>query len=230
MTKMPSSAPHYAMAPSDRLLALGASALTDAELVAMLVRDRLATPDALYIAEGLMDRFHDLTAMSRVGVAEMVRQPGLGARRAARLCAAFEFGRRALAPTPSSGTAINRAELAAHLIQRELSGLRREAFAGLFMDTRNRLLRAEVLFLGTINIAPVFPREVVVRALELGATGVVIGHNHPSGQLEPSEADRRITRVLEQALGLVEVGLHDHIIVAGEHYVSLRELGWPQGA
>lgn len=222
--------PLSSIPPSERLVTLGATALTDSELVSMLLRDRLAAPRALHIAEGLMERFPDLTALSRAPIVELARQPGLGTQRAARLCAAVEFGRRALAPRVGSGMRVDRVELAARLIQRELAGLGREAFVGLFLDTRNTLIAAEILFLGTINVAPVFPREVVVRALELGAAGLVIGHNHPSGQLEPSGADRRITEVLEKALALVEVCLHDHIIVAGQGFSSMRELGWHQVA
>jgi DNA repair protein RadC len=102
----------------------------------------------------------------------------------------------------------------------------REFFGVLFLDTRHRLIAAEQLFSGTIDGAVVYPREVVKRALEVNAAALILTHNHPSGDPEPSEADRSITAKLAQALALIDVRLLDHLVIAGERHVSLAERGW----
>ena len=150
---------------------------------------------------------------------------GFGAARRERLLAAAELGRRnverALAPGPLLS---NPAEAAACFSAR-LADLPHEAFACVFLDTRHRLICFEVLFRGTLDGAPIYPREVLKRALHHNAAAIIAGHNHPSGDCEPSQADRSITRRLQKALALVDIRLLDHLIVARGGFRSLAELG-----
>ncbi len=216
-----------AISPSRRLNRHGPAALTDAELTALILGDRISPSAALALADTLVGGFGGLGSLALAPVNALTQHQGIGPARAARVAAAFELGRRALCTLPGQRPRIACERDAAALISRALAGQQREVFVGLFLDSGNRLIAAEQLFAGTLNVAPVYPREVVMRALALGAASVIIGHNHPSGRLEPSAADRRITATLEQALALVEVALHDHVIVSGEASVSLRETGWP---
>ena len=140
--------------------------------------------------------------------------------------AALELGRRYL-EAPSDPRSSLQAPLdAARFFKARLTDLPHEVFCCLFLDTRHRLIRYEELFRGTIDGATVYPREVVKRALQHNASAVILGHNHPSGVSEPSEADRSITLKLAKALALVEIRLLDHLVVSRGGHVSLAERGW----
>jgi DNA repair protein RadC len=149
----------------------------------------------------------------------------VGPARAARLTAALELGRRYLASPGDRRPALGAPLDAARYLSARLLDLPHEVFCCLFLDTRHRLIRYEELFRGTIDGATVYPREVVKRALVCNAAAVILGHNHPSGVAEPSEADRNITIKLAKALALVEIRLLDHLVVSRGGHVSLAERG-----
>src|SRR5690606_7643296 len=154
------------------------------------------------------------------------RVRGLGPARIARLAAAVELGRRYLEAPALQRTALRAPSDAARVFRAQLADLPHEVFSCLFLDTRHRVICYEELFRGTVDGAAVYPREVLKRSLHHNASAVIVGHNHPSGVAEPSEADRSITVKLARALALVDVRLLDHVVVSRGGHVSLAERGW----
>lgn len=212
--------------PRERLLRVGPRALSDGELLAVLLGTGTRRQPVAELARGLLERWGGLAALLGADAAELTRAEGLGPARAARLAAALEIGRRYLeAPLPPRCALAAPADAARYLKARLLD-LPHEVFCCLYLDARHRLIRYEELFRGTIDGATVYPREVVKRALQHNASAIILGHNHPSGVSEPSEADRSITIKLAKALALVEIRLLDHVVVSRGGHVSLAERGF----
>jgi DNA repair protein RadC len=215
--------------PREKLLQRGAAALSDAELLAVLLRTGLPGKDVLQLADDLLSRSHQGTS----GIAGLLQaEPatlrgikGLGPAKRAELLAVMELARRALAQTLQTREVFDNPQLVAHYLQLNLAAHPHEVFAVLFLDSQHRLLAFETLFRGTLDQASVYPREVVLRALHWQAAAVVLAHNHPSGQVEPSRADRVLTDTLRQALALVSVRVLDHVIVAPGRSLSMAERG-----
>jgi DNA repair protein RadC len=211
--------------PRERLLEAGPRALSDGELLAILLGTGTRGQSAVELARGLLGEWGSLTALLGSPPADLARAKGLGPARIARLAAALEIGRRYLGAPIEPRSALAAPEDAARYLKARLLDLPHEVFCCLFLDTRHRLIRYEELFRGTIDGATVYPREVVKRALAHNASAVILGHNHPSGVSEPSEADRSITLKLAKALALVEIRLLDHVVVSRGGHVSLAERG-----
>ena len=211
--------------PRERLLAVGPQSLSDGELLAILLGTGVRGASATDLARRLLEQLGGLVGVLGNGASELAQAPGVGPARAARLAAALELGRRYLAAPGDSRPALAAPLDAARYLSARLLDLPHEVFCCLFLDTRHRLIRYEELFRGTIDGATVYPREVVKRALQCNASAVILGHNHPSGVAEPSEADRNITVKLAKALALVEIRLLDHLVVSRGGHVSLAERG-----
>jgi DNA repair protein RadC len=211
--------------PRERLLEAGPQALSDGELLAVLLGAGSRGQNVAELARSLLGQWGSLAALLGSAPAELARARGLGPARTARLLAALELGRRYLAAPAAPRCALGAPADAARFLKARLLGLPHEVFCCLFLDTRHRLIRYEELFRGTIDGATVYPREVVKRALQHNAAAVILGHNHPSGVAEPSEADRHITIKLAKALALVEIRLLDHVVVSRGGHVSLAERG-----
>jgi DNA repair protein RadC len=203
----------------------GPQALSDGELLAVLLGTGTREQPVAELAAALLARSGSLAALLGSPPAELARFRGLGPARVARLLAALEIGRRYLAGPTEPRCALAAPADAARFLKARLLDLPHEVFCCLFLDTRHRLIRYEELFRGTIDGATVYPREVVKRALQHNASAVIVGHNHPSGVAEPSEADRSITLKLAKALALVEIRLLDHVVVSRGGHVSLAERG-----
>ena len=212
--------------PLDRLLELGASRLTDCELLAVLLAAGVRGVDAQTLARELLREWGGLHALLRGRPLELKRTRGLGSARIARLHAALELGRRYLEGPIDRRRVLKKPTDAAQCFRARLADLSYEVFTCLFLDTRHRIICFEPLFRGTVDGATVYPREVVKRALDHNAAAIVLGHNHPSGNCEPSEADRTITAKLASALALVDIRLLDHLVVSSQGHVSLAERGW----
>jgi len=155
-----------------------------------------------------------------------IRLPGFGRARRARLAACIELARRCLERSVPQRAPLRNPGEAAACFRARIADLPHEAFACVFLDTRHRIICFEILFRGTIDGAPIYPREILKRALHHNAAAVIAGHNHPSGDCEPSQADRAITQRLVKSLALVDIRLLDHLIVARGQCRSLAELGW----
>jgi DNA repair protein RadC len=212
--------------PRERLLDAGPQSVSDGELLAILLGTGVRGRNAAELARALLEQWGGLSALLGSSAAELTRAKGVGPSRAARLVAAVELGRRYLMAPQHPRSAFDAPLDAARFLKARLLDLPHEVFCCLFLDTRHRLIRCEDLFRGTIDGATVYPREVVKRALQHNASAVIVGHNHPSGVSEPSEADRSITLKLAKALALVEIRLLDHLVVSRGGHVSLAERGW----
>ena len=211
--------------PRERLLAKGAAALSDAELVALLVRTGAAGRDALDLARELIERFGGLAALCAAPVAAIAAVPGFGPARAATFVAASEIVRRSLTEQARERDALVSPQAVRDYLRLTLAARHCEVFVGLFLDSQNRVLAAEELFRGTLAQTSVYPREVVKAALAHNAAAMIFAHNHPSGVAEPSRADELLTQALKQALALVDIRTLDHFVVAGGQITSFAERG-----
>ena len=211
--------------PREKLLARGPGALSDAELLALLLRTGLPGKNALQMGQELISTFGGVSGLLNTPADALKKIKGLGPAKRAEIVAVLELARRALAsqlqekPIFSNPTAIR------EYLQLQLGGRGHEIFAVLFLDTQHRLIVLEEMFRGTLTQTSVYPREVVVRALALNAASVVLAHNHPSGTAQASRADEAITQTLKAALGLVDVRVLDHFIVTATATASMAELG-----
>ena len=201
--------------PRERLLAQGAAALSDAELLALFLRVGVKGQSAVDLARTLIGHFGSLNRLFSASLAEFSAIPGMGPAKYAQLQAVLEMSRRALAEAMKQDSLLNTPDTVRDYLRLHLAGLRHEVFFALWLDAQNRLIAAEELFRGTLTQASVYPREVVKKALAHNAAAVVLAHNHPSGVAELSSADSQLTRELKQALALVDVRVLDHFIVAG---------------
>lgn len=214
-----------ATGPRERLLIHGVRALSDSELLAVLIQHGVKGHSAQSIAESLLHSGGSLASLFKNNCLLLKQQVGLGPARRALLLAALELGRRC-AELPLQGrTLVNSTSRTRRFLQHHMANREREVFTCLYLDTQHRLLRCEDLFLGTLDGAAVYPREVVRSALKYGAASVICAHNHPSGVTTPSDSDRRITDRLKHALALIEIRLLDHIIVSPGSYYSFAERG-----
>ena len=212
--------------PRERLLAQGAAALSDAELLALFLRVGIKGKSAVDLARDLINCFGSLNRLFSASQAEFAAIPGMGPAKYAQLQAVLEMSRRALAEELKQSSALSTPEAVRNFLRLHLAGLKHEVFFALWLDAQNRLIVAEELFCGTLTQASVYPREVVKKALAHNAAAVVLAHNHPTGVAEPSGADAYLTRELKQALALVDVKVLDHFIVAGSsNPVSFAERG-----
>ena len=211
--------------PRERLLAQGPNSLSDAELLAIFLRTGVNGKTAVDLARDLLERFGGLRPLLAAGRDDFCAAPGLGNAKYAQLQAVIEMGRRHLFETVERGDALGSPQQTARYLQARLRDYPYEVFAVLFLDNRHRVIAFEELFRGTIDGASVHPREVVRRALALNAAAVILSHNHPSGVAEPSQADRRITERLRDALLLVYVRVLDHLIIGDGECCSFAERG-----
>jgi DNA repair protein RadC len=211
--------------PREKLLAVGPAALADAELVALLLRTGLAGIGVLQLAEQLLASFGGLGGLLRAGPDELRRVKGLGPAKRAEVAAVLELARRSIASELAARPVFDSPGKVKDYLQLQLAGRAHEVFAVLFLDAQHRLIEYRELFRGTLTQTSVYPREIVKRALELGAAAVILAHNHPSGAAEPSRADEFLTQTLKSALALVDVRVLDHLVVGQASVVSFAERG-----
>ncbi len=211
--------------PREKLLQRGPAALSDAELLALLLRTGIAGKNVLLLAQELVDAFGGVAGLLHSGADELGRIKGLGPAKRAELLAVVELARRALAQQIRQKPLFDSPQAVAHYLQLHFGHKPHEVFAVLFLDSQHRLLALEELFRGTLAQTSVYPREVVLRALHHHAAAVVLAHNHPSGTAEPSRADEMLTQTLKSALSLVDVRVLDHFVVTASACRSMAELG-----
>jgi len=211
--------------PRDKLLQRGSHAVSDAELLAVLLRSGSCGSSALQLASDLLNCFGGLHGVLAAGPEQMLACRGMGPSKYAQLQAAMELARRSVLEGLRDGDALNSPQQTQLFLRHHLGSQPREVFTCLFLDNQHRVLCCEDLFFGTLDGAAVYPREVAVRALQYRAAAVILAHNHPSGVAEPSAADRRITERLCQALGLLDIRVLDHIIVGRGQSCSFAEQG-----
>ncbi len=211
--------------PREKMLERGATALSDAELLAIFLRTGIPGKSAVDLARDLLASFGGLASLLAADQRRFCAEKGLGTAKFAQLQAALELSRRYLLTRISGQDVLTSPEATRDYLKMRLYGSPHEIFACLFLDNRHRVIRYDELFHGTIDGASVHPREVVRRVIETNAAAVIFAHNHPSGVAEPSQADLRITQKLKEALALIEVRVLDHIIVGDGEATSFAERG-----
>ena len=211
--------------PRERLLRHGAESLSDAQLLAILLRTGSTQQTALDLGRGLLKRFGGLQGLEAASVAELCRTPGLGPAKAAQIKAALALGRRVLQAVPGRGPLFTASAQVYKYLFPRFHGLKREVFLCLLLDAKNRLMREVRISEGSLTASLVHPREAFLPAIRESAASVIFAHNHPSGDPQPSAEDIALTRRLAQAGELVGIPVLDHVVVGNGHYVSFRDRG-----
>ena len=212
--------------PRERLIARGAGALSDAELLAILLRTGRAGENVLELARGIVARFREtgLSEILAMPPAEFARIPGIGAAKAATVLAALELGRRAR-QTAKSRPRIREGADVAELLHPRFSAEKREHFLVLPLSAKNEVLMVADVSVGTLTNTLVHPREVFEPPIRCGAAHIILAHNHPSGDPAPSAEDHRLTRTLKEAGTLLGIPVTDHVIIGREGFFSFAEEG-----
>lgn len=211
--------------PREKLLQRGPAALSDAELLALLLRTGIPGKHVVQLAQELVDRFGGVAGLLHSGADALRTVKGLGPAKRAEIMAVVELARRALSQEMAQKPLFDSPQSVQHYLRLHLGHKPHEVFAVMFLDSQHRLIAMEELFRGTLSQTSVYPREVVLRALHHHAAAVVLAHNHPSGVAEPSRADESLTQTLKAALALVDVRVLDHFIVTLSHCRSMAEMG-----
>jgi DNA repair protein RadC len=211
--------------PRERLASLGAQALSNAELLAILLRTGVPGQNSVQVGQRLLQTFGGLQGLQRISFDELVNQHGMGEAKAAQVKAAIELGRRLTLESAGEHPTINGAADAAALVQYEMSALEQEHLRILLLDTRNHVLDIVEVYKGSVNSSQVRVGEVFKAAIRRNATAIIIAHNHPSGDPTPSPEDVAVTRALVQAGKLMDVDVLDHLVIGKGRYVSLKERG-----
>lgn len=207
--------------PRERLINQGVQSLSNAELLAIFLQTGTKGLTALDLAQELLDLFPSFHQLLQASKQEFAAIKGIGNAKYALLQAAFELGRRYLEEDLGAGELLNSADSAINFLIAKLSHYRHEVFSCLFLTTKLKLIKYEELFFGTLTCAPVYPRVLAQKALACNAGALILAHNHPSGDVEPSQGDIRTTQHLIQVLADLEIKVIDHIIVGGNKTKSL---------
>ncbi|HEX4548994.1 RadC family protein [Pseudomonas sp.] len=212
--------------PREKLLEQGSGSLSDAELLAIFLRTGVTGKSAVDLARHLLTQFGSLRALLEADLAAFSGQLGLGPAKFAQLQAVLEMGRRHLAERMRKKPALENPQAVRDYLKSMLRHEPHEVFGCLFLDSKHQVLTFEALFRGSIDNTSVHPREVVKRALANNAAAVILCHNHPSGNSDPSQADRQLTKRLQKALDLIDVRVLDHFIIGEGEPMSMAECGW----
>ena len=212
--------------PREKLLEWGAASLSDAELLAIFLRTGVCGKSAVDLARHLLAQFGGLRPLLEASQALFSQQLGLGPAKFAQLQAVLEMSRRHMAEQLRSESVLESPIAVRNYLKALLRHEPHEIFGCLFLDSKHRVLGFEALFQGTIDAAVVYPRQVVKRALAYNAAALILCHNHPSGNADPSQSDRVLTKRLQKALELIDVRVLDHFIIGDGEPLSMAEYGW----
>ncbi len=216
---------HQAERPRERLAKLGPQALSNAELIAILLRVGVPGENAVQVGQRLLQSFGGLGGLHRASFEEVCAQHGIGEAKAAQLKAAIELGRRLALETPEARPTINSPADAAALVQYEMGGLEKEHMRVLLLDSRNHVLDVVEIALGSLNSAHIRVGEIFTPAVRRNAAAIIVAHNHPSGDPTPSPDDVAVTRAIVQAGKLLDIEVLDHLVIGQGRFVSLKERG-----
>jgi DNA repair protein RadC len=211
--------------PRERLARVGEGALSTAELLAIILRVGVGGESALALARRLLSTYDGLPGLARASFAELRAERGLGNAKTAQLKAALELGRRMLLATPEDRFVVRSPSDVAQILMAEMAHLEQEHFQVLYLDTRNRLLGSETVYVGSLNASHIRVAEVFRDAVKRNCAAIIVAHNHPSGDPSPSPEDVEVTRQLTAAGNLLSIELLDHLIIGQQRFVSLRERG-----
>lgn len=208
--------------PREKMLAHGAAALSDAELLALMLRTGIKGKPVMQLSQELLDRFGGLHGLLDASLDDLQNVKGLGPSKQTQLAATLELARRSLHNALESAPVFNTPEAVQDYLMLQLAHRSKEVFAALFLNSKHRLIAFEILFTGTVNRSAVYPREVAVRCLHHHASAVILAHNHPSGEVQPSRSDISITQKLTKGLKLLDIAVLDHLIVGSKHCYSMH--------
>jgi DNA repair protein RadC len=211
--------------PRERLAELGPQALSNAELIAILLRVGVAGENAVQMGQRLLQNLGGLHGLHQATFVEMCAQHGLGEAKAAQIKAAIELGRRLAAQEPEERPTIHSPADAAELVRYEMGALQQEHLRVILLDTRNRVLVVEKLYVGSLNASTVRVGEVFRPAIQRSAAALIVVHNHPSGDPSPSPEDVALTRAIVQSGKLLDIDVLDHLVIGHNRWVSLKERG-----
>ncbi|KHN60841.1 DNA repair protein RadC [Dickeya fangzhongdai] len=213
-------------APREKLMTLGAGALSDTELLAIFLRTGVAGTHVMQLAESLLVQFGSLYQLMMADKDTFCTARGVGVSKYTQLQAVAELARRLFSSHLAREDAMLNPEVTQQYLQLLLAHHEREVFLVMFLDNQHRVIRHQEMFAGTISSVEVHPREIVREALKANAAALILAHNHPSGRAEPSQADRSITGKIVQACQLLEIRVLDHLVIGRGEYVSFAERGW----
>jgi DNA repair protein RadC len=211
--------------PRERMDQYGPEALSNSELLAIVLRVGSRGESAVRLGERLLSEFEGLAGIARARIPQLSALPGMGLAKAAQVKAAFELGKRLATSVDEARAAVRGAADVVALVREELRLREQECLAAVFLDARNQVLRMRILTVGTLTGSPAHPREVFKEALAQGCASVILCHNHPSGDPTPSRDDVALTGRMVKAGEVMGIPVLDHIILGGGRYVSLKEAG-----
>ncbi|SHE38623.1 DNA replication and repair protein RadC [Atopostipes suicloacalis DSM 15692] len=211
--------------PRERMEKLGPKALADHELLAIILRTGTKDKNVVNLAMDVLREVEDLHMLRQTSVQELMKIPGIGRIKAIEIMATTELGHRiAVAPQIKEGTVVSSSWVGNYLTK-ELSNLTQENVVALYLNTKNEIVKKETIFIGSLNSSVAHPREIFKGAIRYSAARIIVAHNHPSGNTEPSEADYSFTRRMVDAGEMMGIEVLDHFIIGENKYLSLREEG-----
>ena len=211
--------------PRERLEHYGAGALSSAELLAIILRVGTGGENVVRVAERLLARYEGLPGLAQATVSELCQEKGIGQAKAVQIKAALELGRRLLVTAPHERPQMRSPADAANLLMAELSLLPQEHLRTVLLDTRNRVISIPTIYVGSLNTAQVRVGEMFREAIRANCAGMIVVHNHPSGDPTPSPEDVQVTRMIVEAGSLLNIDVLDHLIIGRQRFVSLKERG-----
>jgi DNA repair protein RadC len=211
--------------PRERLALLGPQALSTAELIAILLRVGVKGENAVQVGQRLLQTFGGISGLHRASFDEVGSQHGVRGAKAAQIKAAIELGRRLTLESPEERPAVNSPADAATLVQYEMSALEQEELRVVLLDTRNRVVKINTLYRGSLNSSQVRVGELFRDAVRRNAAAIIVAHNHPSGDPTPSPDDVALTRAVVEAGRLLDIEVLDHLVIGRGRWVSLKERG-----
>lgn len=211
--------------PRERLARLGPQSLNNAELLAILLRVGVPGENAVQVGQRLLQTFGGIAGLHRAAFDEVCSQHGIGPAKAAQLKAAIELGRRLTQVATEERATIHSPQDAAELVRYEMSALEQEELRVILLDTRNGVLNIETIYKGSLNSSQVRVGELFKAAVRRNAASVIVIHNHPSGDPNPSPDDVAVTRAIVNAGRLLDINVLDHLVIGGNRFVSLKERG-----
>lgn len=211
--------------PRERVLKYGSTTLSNAEILALVLGQGSRKENAVELGQYILQKYN-LRILSRLSISHLKKIRGIGTAKACQLIASFELGRRIAVSTKEKKKKIATPKQVAKLFLPEMSTLQKECCKGVYIDARKRIIKEETIFVGTLNQSLIHPREIFEIAIREGAAGVVLVHNHPSGDPKPSHEDILITKQLKDAGAILGIPFLDHIIIGDNSYYSLKEKGY----
>jgi len=211
--------------PRERLAQAGPEALSNAELMAILLRVGMRGENVVRLAERLLSKNGGLAGLLRLSYTDLCNVKGIGPAKAAQLKAAVELGKRLAAASPQEKPVIDSPAAAANLVMYEMRALEQEEVRVILLDTRNRWLKTVEVYKGSLNTSMIRVGELFHEAVKQSAASIIVVHNHPSGDPSPSPDDVAVTRLMVEAGRLLDIPVHDHIVIGNQRFVSLKERG-----